>query len=63
MVDFVAGLRTVAGAGDPSMKHGLAVHVYAANTGMERKAFCNADGDFLISEYLRSNKYSFFDLN
>jgi homogentisate 1,2-dioxygenase len=29
-------------------KEGLAVHVYLANTSMEREAFVNNDGDFLI---------------
>lgn len=47
-VDFVRGLRTVCGAGDPSSRTGLAIHVYVANTSMENAAFYNADGDFLI---------------
>ncbi|KAJ2960763.1 hypothetical protein NQZ79_g3910 [Umbelopsis isabellina] len=47
-VDFVTGLRTVAGAGDAATRNGLAIHVYHANKNMEKKAFYNADGDFLI---------------
>ena len=31
-VDFVDGLATMAGAGDPALKQGLAVHVFAFNT-------------------------------
>ncbi|KAJ1931499.1 hypothetical protein GGF37_007375, partial [Kickxella alabastrina] len=29
--DFVDGLRTVSGAGDPTVKNGIAIHVYAAS--------------------------------
>jgi homogentisate 1,2-dioxygenase len=47
-VDFVQGLRTMAGQGDATTKSGIAIHVYAANASMERRAFCNNDGDFLI---------------
>ncbi|RKU48831.1 hypothetical protein DL546_007173 [Coniochaeta pulveracea] len=47
-VDFVDGLKTIAGHGDPTAKEGLAVHVYLANTSMKKRAFCNNDGDMLI---------------
>jgi homogentisate 1,2-dioxygenase len=47
-VDFVDGLKTIAGNGDPTLREGLAIHMYLANTSMERKAFCNNDGDMLI---------------
>jgi hypothetical protein len=47
-VDFVTGLRTVAGAGDAATRNGLAIHIYHANQNMGKKAFYNADGDFLI---------------
>lgn len=47
-VDFVAGLSTIAGSGDPTLREGLATHVYCANESMSRKAFVNSDGDFLI---------------
>ncbi|EMD34039.1 hypothetical protein CERSUDRAFT_117547 [Gelatoporia subvermispora B] len=47
-VDIIAGLHTVAGNGDPTMREGLAVHVYMANASMEKKAFVNGDGDWLI---------------
>jgi homogentisate 1,2-dioxygenase len=46
--DFVQGLTTICGAGDPSMKTGIAVHIYACNQSMKDKSFYNADGDFLI---------------
>lgn len=47
-IDFVEGLSTVAGAGDPKTKCGLAIHVYTCNSSMKNRAFYNADGDFLI---------------
>jgi homogentisate 1,2-dioxygenase len=47
-VDFVQGLKTIAGHGDPTLKEGIAVHVYLANTPMRKKSFCNNDGDMLI---------------
>jgi homogentisate 1,2-dioxygenase len=47
-VDFVSGLKTLAGNGDPTTREGLAIHIYAANTSMGNKAFCNNDGDMLI---------------
>lgn len=47
--DFVSGLRQVAGAGDPALKQGLAVYVYAAGRSMdEREAFYSADGELLV---------------
>jgi homogentisate 1,2-dioxygenase len=47
-VDFTQGIKTVAGNGDPTLHEGLAIHIYAANTSMGKRAFCNSDGDFLI---------------
>ncbi|THH19554.1 hypothetical protein EW146_g1638 [Bondarzewia mesenterica] len=47
-VDFVDGIKTIAGQGDPSLNEGLAVHIYSANTSMDKKAFCSNDGDMLI---------------
>ncbi|KAI8070011.1 homogentisate 1,2-dioxygenase [Gongronella butleri] len=47
-VDFVQGLKTVAGAGEPSCRSGLAIHIYTANADMDQRAFYNSDGDFLI---------------
>lgn len=50
-VDFVQGLHTVCGAGDPLSRHGIAIHVYLCNSSMSNKAFYNSDGDFLIGEF------------
>ena len=47
-VDFVDGLQLYCGAGDPSMKNGISIYLYSANTSMEKKACYNSDGDFLI---------------
>ncbi|KAK6618616.1 hypothetical protein RUM43_013007 [Polyplax serrata] len=46
--DFLDGLHTVCGAGDPKTRHGIAIHVYACNTSMINKCLYNSDGDFLI---------------
>ncbi|RHZ68909.1 hypothetical protein Glove_292g35 [Diversispora epigaea] len=46
--NFIEGLNTLAGAGEPSVKHGLAIHIYLAYTNMINTAFYNSDGDFLI---------------
>jgi len=47
-VDWVQGLRTVAGAGCPRSRHGIGIHVYVCNAAMRDKAFYNSDGDMLI---------------
>ncbi|KAL0276972.1 UNVERIFIED_CONTAM: hypothetical protein PYX00_004417 [Menopon gallinae] len=47
-VDFVDGIYTVCGAGDPKTRHGVAIHVYMCTQSMDKKCFYNADGDFLI---------------
>ncbi|KAF7555059.1 hypothetical protein G7Z17_g2411 [Cylindrodendrum hubeiense] len=47
-VDFIAGLKSVAGSGHPSLREGLATHIYLCNASMEKNAFVNSDGDFLI---------------
>ena len=47
-VDFVDGMNTILGQGDPALGEGLAIHIYGANFSMEQKAFCSNDGDMLI---------------
>ncbi|KAL0482148.1 homogentisate 1,2-dioxygenase [Acrasis kona] len=47
-IDFVDGLTTMAGAGNAAHKSGFAIHMYHANKSMNKRAFCSADGDFLI---------------
>ncbi|MGW4599302.1 homogentisate 1,2-dioxygenase [Streptomyces sp. NPDC004457] len=45
--DFLSGLWTVAGTGDPAQRRGMAMHMYAADTSMER-VFGDSDGELLI---------------
>lgn len=47
-VDWVRGLHLVAGGGDPAVKSGLGILVFAAGKDMGNEAFYSADGDFLI---------------
>ena len=46
--DFIEGIVTMAGNGDPHTQTGAAVHLYAANRSMSRRVFYNADGEMLI---------------
>ncbi|MGC2544453.1 MAG: homogentisate 1,2-dioxygenase [Silvibacterium sp.] len=46
--DFVDGLITLGGNGDPAMQTGVAIHWYAANTSMKKRFFYNADGEMLL---------------
>ncbi len=46
--DFVDGMVTLGGAGSAPLRRGYAVHRYAADRDMERRAFYDADGDLLI---------------
>lgn len=55
-VNFIQGLKSLAGAGDPACRSGLAVHIYTANTDMGKTAFYNSDGDFLIGKLFGKEK-------
>jgi len=46
--DFVQGLITMAGNGDPHAQSGAGIHMYAANRSMTDRAFYDADGEMLI---------------
>ncbi len=46
--DFVAGMRTLCGAGSVIQHSGLYVHLYSFNEPMKSRYFMNADGEFLI---------------
>ncbi|HJZ98569.1 MAG TPA: homogentisate 1,2-dioxygenase [Candidatus Solibacter sp.] len=46
--DFVDGIVTIAGNGNPESQSGVAVHIYAANRGMQGRYFYDADGELLI---------------
>lgn len=46
--NFIESLVTVGGAGDPSLKQGLAIYLYACNVSMGHNVFNSSDGDMLI---------------
>ncbi len=46
--DFVDGIITLGGNGDPAFQTGVAIHLYAANASMENRFFYDADGELLI---------------
>ncbi len=46
--DFIDGLTTIAGSGDPAAQSGIAVHVYRANRSMSDRYFSNADGEMML---------------
>ncbi|KQW66121.1 homogentisate 1,2-dioxygenase [Methylibium sp. Root1272] len=47
-IDFIDGLVTWAGQGDPSVQAGATLHLYAANRSMQGRSFYDADGELLI---------------
>jgi len=46
--DFLDGLVTLAGSGDPAAQTGLAVHIYRANRPMRARYFHDADGELML---------------
>ncbi|HKD08221.1 MAG TPA: homogentisate 1,2-dioxygenase [Bryobacteraceae bacterium] len=46
--DFVDGLITMGGNGDPAAQSGVAIHIYAANESMRSRFFYTADGELLL---------------
>ncbi len=46
--DLIDGMTTMMASGDPAGFLGVAVHIYAANADMERRAFMNADGELVF---------------
>ena len=46
--DFVEGIVTLGGNGDPAMQDGVGLHLYVANASMHDRFFYNADGEMLI---------------
>ena len=46
--DFVEGMVTMAGNGDPHAHSGCGIHLYAANRSMTNRVFYNADAEMLI---------------
>jgi homogentisate 1,2-dioxygenase len=46
--DFIDGLATIAGSGEPASQAGIAVHIYRANRSMNDRCFVNADGEMML---------------
>lgn len=46
--DFLDGMVTLGGNGDPAMQTGIAIHLYVANRSMRDRYFSSADGEFLL---------------
>jgi homogentisate 1,2-dioxygenase len=46
--DFLEGLVTICGNGDPAMQAGIGIHLYLANQSMGKRAVYNADGEMLL---------------
>ena len=46
--DFVDGLTTYGGNGDPALGEGMAAHLYAVTADMTDRVFADADGELLI---------------
>jgi homogentisate 1,2-dioxygenase len=46
--DFVDGIITLGGNGDPAWQSGAAIHIYAANRSMRDRYVYDADGELLI---------------
>ena len=46
--DFVDGIVTLGGNGDPAQQSGAAVHMFAANQSMRDRFFYDADGELVI---------------
>src|SRR5205823_1091847 len=46
--DFIDGLFTLAGSGDPAAQAGVAVHIYRANRSMTDRYFHDADGELMF---------------
>jgi homogentisate 1,2-dioxygenase len=46
--DFVDGLATLAGSGEPAAQAGVAVHIYRANRSMAERVFVDCDGELMF---------------
>jgi homogentisate 1,2-dioxygenase len=46
--DFVDGMSTIAGSGEPAALTGIAVHIYRASRSMTRRVFVDCDGELMF---------------
>ena len=56
--DFVDGLITMAGNGDPHTQTGCGIHLYAITRSMKDRFFYNADGEMLIVPQLGGLRFA-----
>jgi homogentisate 1,2-dioxygenase len=47
-IDFISGIKTIAGFGDPIALHGATASTFFANTSMQDTYFSNSDAEMLI---------------
>ena len=57
VTDFVDGIVTLGGNGDPAFQTGVAIHIYACNTSMQDRFFYTADGELLIVPQLGALRF------
>jgi len=55
--DWIEGIVTMAGNGDPAAQNGGAAHLYAANRSMKGRSFYNADGEMLFVPQLGRHRF------
>jgi homogentisate 1,2-dioxygenase len=46
--DFIEGIKTIGGNGDPANHDGVGIHIYTVTASMRDRFFYNADGEMLI---------------
>jgi homogentisate 1,2-dioxygenase len=56
--DFVDGLISMGGSGEPALQTGIGIHLYAANRSMRDRFFYSADGELLIVPQLGTLRIS-----
>ena len=57
LTDFLDGIITLGGNGDPAMQTGVAIHLYSCNTSMHDRFFSSADGELLIDPQLGTMRF------
>jgi homogentisate 1,2-dioxygenase len=57
LTDFLDGIITLGGNGDPAMQTGVAIHLYSCNTSMHDRFFSSADGELLIVPQLGTMRF------
>lgn len=47
-VDFVEGIKSICGSGEPTENEGLAIHIYTCSKDMDKRSFSSIDGEMMI---------------